>query len=315
MPILDFKEIPEAHIASGEQDRFELFARDFLEYLGYRIISSPDRGADGGKDIVVEEKRVGVGGENYVRWLVSCKHKAHSGSSVKPTDESNIRDRVDANKCSGFIGFYSTLPSTGLAGIIAGISDKIETQTFDKEKIEGNLLGSTKGFDLAKRYFPESIKKWQVENPAPVKIFAEDPILKCAYCNKDLLNPNPTGIIVFWERIREDYEKEPQYYEHIYWCCKGHCDKKLSFTHRNHELIDGWEDIPDVMIPHVYIKWVMTSLNELRAGTKYSDEAYSKFKYFLLNIYPFVSRHLSAKEKERLNGLMEIPSYLGGMGY
>jgi len=44
MPILNFKEIPEAHIANGEQDRFEMFARDFLEYLGYKIISNPDRG-------------------------------------------------------------------------------------------------------------------------------------------------------------------------------------------------------------------------------------------------------------------------------
>lgn len=113
MPVLEFTELREAHIASGEQDSFEMFARDFLDYLGYRIIGNPDRGADGGKDLVVEEKRVGVGGESCVRWLVSCKHKAHSGSSVKPPDEPNIRDRVEANNCKGFLGFYSTLPKLG----------------------------------------------------------------------------------------------------------------------------------------------------------------------------------------------------------
>jgi hypothetical protein len=58
MALINFKEIPEAHIASGEQDRFEMFGRDFLEYLGYKILSDPDRGADGGVDIVVEERRV-----------------------------------------------------------------------------------------------------------------------------------------------------------------------------------------------------------------------------------------------------------------
>lgn len=44
MPVLDFKEIPEAHKATGLQDTFELFSRDFLAFLGYKIISDPDRG-------------------------------------------------------------------------------------------------------------------------------------------------------------------------------------------------------------------------------------------------------------------------------
>ncbi|HIB5266505.1 TPA: hypothetical protein ACWW8T_001809 [Escherichia coli] len=57
MPVLDFKEIPEAHKATGLQDTFELFSRDFLAFLGYKIISDPDRGADGGVDIIAEEKK------------------------------------------------------------------------------------------------------------------------------------------------------------------------------------------------------------------------------------------------------------------
>src|SRR5690242_19978493 len=84
MAALDFKEIPEAHLASGLQDTFELFARVFLAFLGYQVEGNPSRGADGRKDVVVVEKRSGVGGETRVRWLVSCKHKAHSGASVKP---------------------------------------------------------------------------------------------------------------------------------------------------------------------------------------------------------------------------------------
>jgi hypothetical protein len=247
--------------------------------------------------------------------MVSCKHKAHSGNSVTPQDESNIRDRVEANKCTGFIGFYSTLPSSGLAGNISGLSDHIETQVFDKEKIESRLLGSVKGLELAERYFPESIKNWRVENPTPAKIFSESPKLECAYCQKNLLEPKSSGIIVLWQKMREDYEKEPEYFEYIYWCCKGHCDKRLGAKYIGQRLVDGWQDITDVLIPHVYIKWIMCILNELRSGTQYSDDAYAKLKEFLLNIYPYIARHLTSKEKERVGTLITIPSYLGGMGY
>ena len=58
--ILDFKEIPEANGGSGLQDTFELFARDFLAYLGYRIIEDPNRGPDGKKDLIVEEVLSGI---------------------------------------------------------------------------------------------------------------------------------------------------------------------------------------------------------------------------------------------------------------
>ena len=45
MPCINFCEIPEAHIASGNQDSFELFARDFLtEILSFEILSEPSRG-------------------------------------------------------------------------------------------------------------------------------------------------------------------------------------------------------------------------------------------------------------------------------
>lgn len=61
MPIIDFKEIPPGNSSDGEQDKFELFARDFLkEILNFTIVSSPNRGADGGKDILCEEIQKGI---------------------------------------------------------------------------------------------------------------------------------------------------------------------------------------------------------------------------------------------------------------
>jgi hypothetical protein len=54
--------------ASGAaRDQFELFARDFLELLGMKTIIGPDRGPDAGRDLVMEERRVGVAGEKSKR--------------------------------------------------------------------------------------------------------------------------------------------------------------------------------------------------------------------------------------------------------
>ncbi|WP_368205513.1 restriction endonuclease [Aeromonas sp. s5] len=318
MPVLDFKEIPEAHKATGQQDTFELFARDFLAFLGYKIISDPDRGADGGADIIAEEKRTGVGGETIIRWLVSCKHKAHSGNSVTPADDANISDRVIANSCQGFIGFYSTLASAGLSGILDGLKGRIESQVFDKEKIERELVHSSRGLEIAERYFPTSLSEWITENPKPARIFTDEPSLKCKVCEKELLSQEDKGVITLWQRTRADYEKEPEYVEYIFWTCRGSCDRSLQkyiSKKTNNAFIDGWEDIADVMMPTVFIKWIMSIMNKLRTGNMYSDEAFEELKTFLINVYPFACRHLTEKEKEKVKSLMMIPSYLGGMNY
>lgn len=317
MAILDFKEIPEAHKATGLQDTFELFARDFLAFMGYKILTDPDRGADGGVDLIVEERRTGIGGETFIKWFVSCKHKAFSGNSVSPTDDANIRDRVEANECQGFIGFYSTLASTGLAANLEGMKNKFEYQVFDKEKIEGNLLHSAKGIEIAERYFPVSLSEWRTENPQPAAIFVSKPSLKCKACDKELLEQDDNGVITLWQIIRKDFEKDPQHFVHVFWTCRGHCDGALTRHIRSNStnLIDDWEDISDVMMPTIFIKWVMSIMNEQRSGVIYSDEAFANLKEFLLQIFPYVSRHLTSKEKERIQSLGMIPSYLGGLGY
>lgn len=71
MPRID-KEIPRSDFADGDHDTFEMFAWDFLELTGYRILSGPDRGGDQGRDLIAEETRTGVRGKTTVRWLVSC---------------------------------------------------------------------------------------------------------------------------------------------------------------------------------------------------------------------------------------------------
>lgn len=167
MPRIDFKEIPQGNIADGKQDTFELFAREFLETLGYEIISEPSRGSDGEKDLIVLETRVGVGGKTFIRWLVSCKHNAHSGKSVTPKEETNFLDRLKQHNCSGYIGFYSTLPSSKLSERLEGIRNNdssFEFQIFNNEMIETRMLSNPEFQILLKKYFPMSYEQLELSN-------------------------------------------------------------------------------------------------------------------------------------------------------
>lgn len=159
MAALNFKEIPTAQ-AGADRDRFELFAREFLLQEGFMVVSGPDRGPDAGRDMIVEETRNGPGGDTIVRWLVSCKHKAHAGSSVTPADEANLRDRIETHGCTGFIAFYSTLPSSGLATNLRGLQPKYGVLIYDAELVERKLLDSPRGRTLAARFTPVSFNAW-----------------------------------------------------------------------------------------------------------------------------------------------------------
>ncbi len=105
MSLIDFMEISD----NGEQ--WELFARDFLREMGFFIESVPDRGADGGKDLIVSEMFQEKLTNYRFRWLVSCKHFAQSNRAVSVNDEINIQERLESFGADGFIGFNSTVPS------------------------------------------------------------------------------------------------------------------------------------------------------------------------------------------------------------
>jgi hypothetical protein len=93
--MIDYCEIP------SDGEIWELFARDLLEELGFIIESGPDRGADGGKDIIAKEIVKGNLGSHEFRWLISCKHYAHSNKSVTEKDEPNILERVNSFNAYG----------------------------------------------------------------------------------------------------------------------------------------------------------------------------------------------------------------------
>jgi hypothetical protein len=308
--VIDFTEIPKANSGDGLQDTFELFSRDFLEDLGFEILQHPDRGADGKKDLIVAETRNGVAGKTTIKWLVSCKHYAHSGKSVNDTDEPDIIDRCAAHKCNGFIGVYSTLAATSLSGKLTGYSDKIEHQIFDRERIEKKLLGNQQGIKLARRYFPKSIEKFITENPKPASIFKEKPEIKCDNCGKDLLTTK-NGIFVVLQESGDNYKTTKSGYKYkeekdVYFSCKGYCDTTLENKYRKQGLWSGgWEDIDDLMIPTLFLKNIMAYMNQL-TEQEISKEAHEKMKQLYIRVFPHIARDLTESEKERVKSLAEF---------
>ncbi len=89
----------------------------------------------------------------------------------------------------------------------------------------------------------------------------------------------------------------------------------LSHTMKDKDIVDGWEDIPDIAIPAIFARWIVTPLNKLNSGDTYSPQAFKNFKEFILSVYPFVARDATQEEQKRIQYLIEIPAYLGGLGY
>lgn len=300
--ILDFKEIPEANKGTGLQDTFELFTRDFLSFLGYRIVQDPDRGADGKKDLIVEEVIRGISSEYTIRWLVSCKHYAHSGRAVNDADEINISERLRQHGCNGFMGVYSTLAATSLSGLLNGQKYHI---IYDHEKIESFLLDGLAGHRIASRYFPNSFKHYQIENPTPAKIFNVPLELKCDYCGKNLLLNNEHGNFVLLkekELKTDDYQKQSK---DMYFACSGECDKFLEKRYQAKGLyFDGWESIDDLCIPTIWLMKLMAFVNGIQKEQDMSDTAFEKMKRLFITTYPYVARHLTNEEEERVETLL-----------
>jgi len=206
--IIDFKEIPKPNKGGGEQDRFEQFACDFLETIGFKIIRRPDRGPDGKKDLIVSDIRTGISGETTIKWLVSCKHNAHSGAAVKDTDEEDIQDRVTKHKCQGFLGFYSTLPASSLSDKLFALQDKVEYTTYDSTRIEKDLLRNNQRDRLLASYFPlshDSYRQQKLQDDIPDDNNQKNILISLT--EEDVLRITKTAIILLEvEKIKEEFD-------------------------------------------------------------------------------------------------------------
>jgi len=275
--MIDFKEL------SHTDDTWELFARDFLSERGFVIESPPDRGPDGGKDLLITERLRGNLNNYHFRWLVSCKHFATAGSAVSERDEPNILERVSSFRADGFLGFYSTLPSSGLNSRLKALRDegKIKDYSIFDHRVIENLLITIDYSHLLMRYFPISYK--QVK---PLHLLGDvyEPLL-CRACGKDLLmamfqSEYSANIVqVFeWEK-----EKNINHIQDIYVCCKGKCDSSLESSVRAANLLSSWEDLTDLIIPINFIRYICAVMNRMRAGYDvYTDKAFENEKTILI---------------------------------
>jgi hypothetical protein len=312
MPIIDFTEIPIANTGKGDQDIFELFARDYFDALGFGIEQGPSRGPDGGKDLIVTESLFGTVSSSVKRWIVSCKHFIHSKKSVGDKDETDILGRVRKYKAQGFMAFYSTIPSSGLMRTMESHKDEIEIQVWDRERIESDLLTKPRLHIVFERYFPKSFQSWKNQDRKPMPIFDKYTPLQCVICGKDLLIERSGNVAFAIMRV-----DDKEHILDVYWACKGECDRiKERQIFQELDQVYGWESLSDLSIPIVYVQWFIATMNNLRDGRNvYTDEAFEKFKEFTICMSQVVVRETTPEQRERIKELSQSPSFIGGLGY
>lgn len=295
--MIDFKEIKDG-------ETWELFSRDFFQELGFTVEVSPDRGADGGRDLILSENLEGKLGKYGFRWLVSCKNYAHSNKSVSEKEEPNILERMKKFGAQGFIGCYSTIASAGLGNTLKLLKEQGEIKDyiiFDGKLIENKLIkiGIT---HLLFRYFPESYKRVKPLHQLVDKYVS----LECDYCGKDLLEEDDLykTLVGFAEELDDATGKK--ICQHIYWAHKGECDRSLEAKYKHNKLLVGWQDIGDLAIPVFYLKFIMAIINRIKGGMdEYSEEAYERLKHFIIAISQKVLREMSDEDRERVKSLVE----------
>lgn len=160
--MIDFKELPK------DGTVFEQFVRELL-LLDDLHPQWTGKGPDQGRDIVITEKTTGVVGSFERKWLVQCKHFAHSGNSVGREDIGSIIDDCRQIGAEGYLLACSTQASSGLVTKLDEITSKPEnrliTRVWDGVDLEKKLSGP-RYFSLGHLFFPHSFRQtpWKLFN-------------------------------------------------------------------------------------------------------------------------------------------------------
>jgi hypothetical protein len=202
--------------------------------------------------------------------------------------------------------------SSSLNNKINSFRSRFEIEIFDNEKIERALIENKKMESIVKRFFPNSYKSIFHRAYEPVQLYNKYQPLCCDVCGKDLLARRSIekyeGIIAF--EIDNESGNDQELIKSAYVACKGECDfiAKSVLPKRS---ITKWNDISDLAIPNIYLKFVMGFINGIKIGRDiYSDEAYEKTKYTILSLSQLVMRELTDNEKQRIKSLAGIPDWV-----
>jgi hypothetical protein len=292
--MIDFSEI-------GDDETWELFARDFFTELGFVIDTEPGRGADQGKDLIVSEQLGGRLASEKFTWLVSCKYFTVSGRAVGQDKEENIRDRLDQHSADGFIGFYSTVASSSLIERLRDLKSNYHIRQFDifdRKKIEAYFykIGMSK---LILRYFKGSYKLLK-----PIQIISNEyEPLMCEVCKKDVLKTvfqDPHSAIIVWSIPKDSLN----HCEDVFICCKGACDTELERKLEGQGFVTGWDEFSDLSNPILYLSKVFAYINNLYENEKtFSKGAHEKQKDIFLSLAQVCLREMSHEDREQYKTL------------
>jgi hypothetical protein len=156
-PLIDYKEL----ISSVKGEGLEQLVRHIGLKKGLSPVSS-GRGADEGRDLYFTEILSGPISIRRVKWVVSCKDKALSGSSVTEKELPTIKDKLIQHKADGFLLVTTTTVSTGSMSLLDGLYKEnggdIYTRVWDASELTAILLEES-NHDLLRQFLPESYKR------------------------------------------------------------------------------------------------------------------------------------------------------------
>lgn len=156
--MIDFKELDK------DGNDFELLIRELLYNKGLEVYWS-GKGPDGGKDLLCIERYQSCFKEFTRRWLVQCKHNAHSGKAVSSSELGTIENSCGLYNADGYLLVCSTFPSSTAVRMIEEIGNnkKITTTFWDCRTLERHLL-TPRNWSIVNMFFPISSKKlgWQI---------------------------------------------------------------------------------------------------------------------------------------------------------
>jgi hypothetical protein len=160
--MIDFKELP------PDGRAFEQLVREML--LIYDLHPQwTGQGPDQGRDIIATETLSGPIAQAQRRWLVQCKHFAHSDRSVGREDVGSVIDDCRQISAGGYLLACSTQPSSGLMTKLKEISEKPEngliTTVWDSVDFEKKLQ-EPRFFGLGQIFFPRTFAAtpWKLYN-------------------------------------------------------------------------------------------------------------------------------------------------------
>ena len=161
--MIDFREL------SPDGTDFELMMRDLLQRQGLEVYWS-GKGPDGGKDLICIERIEGLFKPSTRRWVVQCKHKAHSNHSVGAEEIIDICGICKANNARGYMLACTTQPSSALITKfdLTEANGDISIAFWDGKKIEHELM-KPQNWDIAEQYFPNSVRRsgWRISSLGP----------------------------------------------------------------------------------------------------------------------------------------------------